>query len=296
MSEPILIVMPILGARDYTVAAIADCLAQSVPTRLLLVNQGVYPPFRRELEAIAEAHADRIFLWSHVPRLPSLATTWNRALDFAWEAGGEVALVVNNDVRLHRSTVECLDRVRAASGALFVSAVGVQRDDWIGNTIAEAGCYDPHYWSSAFHDGPEPSKGGPDFSCFLITRRCHAEFRFDEAFIPAYCEDLDYHRRLLLAGRGADIFSVNLPYLHYAAGTLKSATDDARAAIERAIGQGSRAHYERKWGGPVNAERFLQPFDEGSAVDDGTATTPWLQAHPPGLVEVEDEDHARFQP
>lgn len=47
---PIWIVMPILGAREYTTTAIADGLAQTVPTRLLLINQGVEDPFREELE------------------------------------------------------------------------------------------------------------------------------------------------------------------------------------------------------------------------------------------------------
>lgn len=533
--SPTWILMPVLGARDYTLAAIADCLRQSVPTRLLVINQGVDDDFRDELERTAEAQPDRVFLWSHVPALPSLAATWNRALDFVWAAGGTEALVVNNDVRLHARTVEVLARYCAAEDALFVSAVGVTEDQ-----------FNPHE-ETGIPSQPDGSRlterGGPDFSCFLITRDCHRRFRFDEAFIPAYCvtpdtrvltanlewrpigslhpgdvlvgvdetptvtrgkharrnyvpstilsthrrrtdclrvrlvdgrhvtcsmdhqwltkypeptntpyrwrkayqlapgwriatpldpwetaetydagwlagiidgegclrdtrdnacqvqiaqkpgvvldrihevlralhipftgrvrtdnsvavveiavrrhvlrllgsvrpvrllakfvweglstfsrklpmdveiesiepvgerevvtlettsktyiaegmishncEDLDYHRRLLLAGEGRRIFSVNLPYLHYASGTLKSIDVTKKAAIEAQISAGSRAYYRAKWGGPVNEETFLEPF--GRPVEDGTATTPWLQAHPPAtlVLAAEEED------
>lgn len=281
--HPIWAIMPILAHPEYTRAAIADLLAQSVPTRLLLINQGVDDPFRDELEKVAEEYPDRVLLWSHQPPLPSLSATWNRALDFVWEAGGEVALVVNNDVRLHRETVEQLANVLRLTEALFVSCVGWDEAHWMNTMHKDREgiilCDDP----DAEH--PQLAKGGPDFSCFLISRECHGRFRFDEAFTPAFCEDLDYHRRLLLAVEGARIFSVNLPYLHYGSATLKSLDGPAFMRIGKAISEGSRAYYVQKWGGPVNEETFLVPFGGGfsepAKVTDGTATTPYLQAHPP---------------
>lgn len=258
--------MPILAHPEYTRAAIADCLAQSVPTRLLLINQGVDDGFRDELEKIAEEHGEEtgeVLLWSHQPPLPSLSATWNRALEFAWATGGEVALVVNNDVRLNPRTVEYLCDARTHFDALFVSAVGVTPQQF------DAG-YDPYLVSF-----PVTTKGGPDFSCFLISRACHARFPFDENFTPAFCEDLDYHRRLLLAGEGARIFSVNLPYLHYGSATIRSVEAPARMKIERAIERGSRAYYRRKWGGDVNTECYTVPFDLESSRPD--VTTPALQ-------------------
>lgn len=277
-TAPTWVVMPILGAREMTRTAIADCLGQSVPVKILLINQGVDDDFRDELERIAEEYDDRILLWSHQPSLPSLSATWNRALDFVWEVGGTEALVVNNDVRLHRDTVSVLKFALADTHALFVSAVGVTVEQF--DPTVSTDTLIPQQWQ----------KGGPDFSCFLISQSCHLAFRFDEQFIPAYCEDLDYHRRLLLAGHGADIFSVNLPYLHYAAGTLKTVDSAQKAAIERTIAAGSRQHYLAKWGGPVNGETFFTPYDDPmSAAEDDRfygwpreqATTPYLQAHPP---------------
>lgn len=267
--SPIWVIMPVV-VEAYTETAIADVLAQSVPIRLLIINQGVPTEFRQRLERIAEDNPDRVFLWHHIPPLPSLAATWNRALDFVWELGGTEALVVNNDVRLANGTVECLSRVRSHEDSYFVSCVGVREADWPTDPQQD----DPHMWASAFHDGPMYTKGGPDFSCFLIAKAGHEKYRFDEGFIPAYCEDLDTHRRYMLGGDGDKIFSINLPYLHYASGTLKSFSLEQRADWERRIGQ-SRAYYAKKWGGPVNHEWYTEPFNPESETE--FVTTPDLQ-------------------
>lgn len=269
--QPVWAIMPILAHPEYTRAAIADVLAQTVPIRLLLINQGVDDAFREELERIAEAHDDRVLLWSHQPPLPSLAATWNRALDFVWACGGDRAWVINNDVRLLPCALAFLSAVLDDQAAFFVSGVGVTERDFEEHAGSDWAKWQPTDFVS---------QGGPDFSCFLISRLGHETFRFDEAFIPAYCEDIDYHRRLLLAGEGHRIFSINLPYLHYGSATLKTVEPGQRAAIDRAITAGSRAHYQRKWGGPVNGELFTRPFDDTSTQPDGTATTPYLQAHP----------------
>jgi hypothetical protein len=267
--QPLWIVMPILSSPIYTYDAIADCLAQSVPTRLLLINQGVDDAFREELEKIAEEHPDRVLLWSHQPPLPSLAATWNWALDFVWACDGKQALVVNNDVRLHRMTVEGLRNCCDRAAALFVSAVGVTPDDF-GLFMEKRADHTPHYDDLLDHPG------GPDFSCFLISQECHQQFRFDEHFTPAFCEDLDYHRRLLLSNNGHRIFSVNLPFLHYGSATRATLAGPARLRLDNAISAGSRVYYAQKWGGPVNEETKLIPFGSIGETD-GTATTPYLQ-------------------
>jgi GT2 family glycosyltransferase len=275
---PVWVVMPILANPALTRTAIASVLAQTVPIRLLLVNQGVDDDFRDELEKIAEEYSDHVLLWSHQPPLPSLAATWNHALAVAWTSGAEYALVVNNDVELHRSTVEYLREALIQTGALFVSAIGVTADDFarVRDRVP-----DPL--------GLPAQHGGPDFSCFLISRECHLRFQFDEHFTPAFCEDLDYHRRLMLAGEGERIFSVNLPYLHHSSQTLKSVDPRERMRIEKAIESGSRAYYKRKWGGPVNAERFALPFRPDTAAE--LITTPDLQRyvadHGAGLPDVD---------
>lgn len=271
------IIMPVVNNWLWTKQAIKDCLAQSIETRILVVYNGADPSFRIQLEGWAEEEP-RLLCWFHSPALPSLAATWNTALDFVWEAGGAAALVVNNDVRLHRQTYERLLSGMAATKALFITAVGVTQDQFeiFGKEYPEI-----------LHNEPGiPERGGPDFSCFLISKACHRAGRFDEGFVPAYCEDLDYHRRLMLGGHADKIFSINLPFLHYASGTIKEYTAEEKQAFEQRIGQ-SRRHYEVKWGGPVNQERFRSPFGENdpafnkvTGYPSGTpVTTPELQAY-----------------
>lgn len=277
-ANPVWIIMPVLSNPEMTLAAISDCLAQSVPTRLLIVLQGVHGPFRDQIEQLAEQEP-AILVWSHDPSLPSLSATWNRALQFVWAAGGTEALVMNNDVRLHVDMVNVLKVTRMVEDALFVSAVGVTAEQF-------AEIQDKTEAQLVEHLGQTVQKGGPDFSCFLISKEGHEKYPFDEAFIPAFCEDLDMHRRYMLGGDGERIFSINLPFLHFGGGsqTIKSLDDPARAKLTRAIEAGSRRHYEQKWGGPVNAERWTIPFD--SETDQDGVTTPDLQRMVQGVAHV----------
>ena len=261
---PVWIIMPVMAGQTMTEAAISDCLAQSVPIRLLVILQGVAGEFRDRIEQIAEQDS-RVLVWSHDPPLPSLAATWNRALEFVWAVGGKHALVVNNDVRIHQDTVQVLSTVLVRTGSLFVSAVGVTEQQ-----------YDPQadLWNCVSPIG-DPSvllKGGPDFSCFLISKSCHNRFRFDEGYIPAFAEDLDLHRRMMLDGEGDRIFSINLPFHHIGGGsqTIKSLPPKQQQAYGK-----SREYHARKWGGPVNQERFTIPFGPDS--DQDGVTTPELQ-------------------
>lgn len=518
-------IMPVLDNLSQTLDAAQGVLLQTVPTRLLIIDQGSSDDTRDALRLLAEAEPLRVRLWLHDPPLPSLAATWNTALNFVWGLGGTAAWVVNNDIRVHPETLQTLLRVfEDDPDALLVSATGVDQAGW---DLAHDG------WDQRVMT-PEnlAQRGGPDFSCYVIRHACHTQFPFDEGFVPAYCvapdtpillrdlrwvpagdirpgdeivgvdehgtqdrvtrwwrrnyvvgkvlttqqrladsdritlvdgrsvvcshdhkwltkkalpsnapyqwrptyalragdriatpldvwpsptsyaegwlagiadgegtlrqggrsrlevqlaqkpgstldeihaqlralhipftgrvrndnsvavveiavrryalrflgqvrpqrllaklrwdglstfsrgtptdhairsidpvgprevvtlettchtyiangmvshncEDLDLHRRLLLAGGGSRVFSLNYPFLHYASGTLKAMTPEKRANLERRIGH-SRAYYQKKWGGNCNEERFLRPFDEASAVEDGSATTPWLQFH-----------------
>lgn len=272
MTDPTWIVMPIAGAQEYTDTAIADVLAQSVPVRLLLINQGVDTEFRRHLERIAESHEEDVFLWSADPPLPSLAATWNRALRFVWETGGTEAFVFNNDLRLSRFYCERLIDAMKATQALFVSGIGVDEDGWNLALANEAAVFAQ---INAIDPPLHGQKGGPDFSSFLISKECHEILRFDENFIPAFCEDLCYHRELLLAGLGDRIFSIAMPYRHFSSQTLKTMAPQKRASVERQINEWSRVYYRKCWGGDVNQETYTIKGDPESAQPN--VTTPELQ-------------------
>jgi hypothetical protein len=140
-----------------------------------------------------------------------------------------------------------------------------------------------HYTcADEFGDGHPTAPGGPDFSCFLLTKEGHAHYRFDERFIPAYHEDLDTHRRYMLGGHGDKIFGINLPFLHYASQTMNQAAPAAQAKFRQGF-EGSKAYYLAKWGGPVNQETFRTPFGKGVVelpyTKDKLVTTPELQTY-----------------
>lgn len=262
MGEPAhWIVMPFMNLWSYTKQALEDCLAQDIGNvKILAISNGSDPETDAALQLFALQHPN-VFAWYHNPPLPSLAATWNLALDFVFQEES-MALVVNNDVRLAPHTYGRLLEESDTAPALFVSATGVTEEQF----IAVAGD-----WS--------PTRGGPDFSCFLIRRPCHRKYRFDENFTPAYCEDLDFHRRMLLGGDKDRIYSINLPFLHYASETVKSFSKEQAERFHAQVTAGSRAYYERKWGGGVNQETTIEPFSFPQTVtkDCGCITTPELQ-------------------
>jgi len=260
---PIWCVLPHRNNVGLTLNALADLLDQTVPTRVLLIGQGVSTETREALEREAALQPLRVANWFYDPPLTSLSAVWNTGLQYCWTTGADRALVVNNDVRLPRHLVATLSRAMDAVPLDFVSAVGRPPADW-----------DP----ARLPPTDFTQRGGPDFSCFLIRARLHQGDPFDEQFQPAFCEDVDYHRRLLLTGRGPQIASIDLPYLHFGSQTLQGLPDEERRRLEAQITQGSRAYYAQKWGGPVNAETYWRPFDPESASGDGRATTPALQA------------------
>jgi hypothetical protein len=237
-------VIPFVNGLELTQQATLDLLAQSLPTRVLLVANGASEAIVSPMREWVEPHHPRVLLWTWAPGLPSLSGCWNRALEYVWALGGTEALVVNHDVRLHQDTYRPLLEVLDVTHSLFVSAVGVRE-----------GQFDPA--TSLSIDGD--AHGGPDFSCFLISKAGHERYPFDEQFIPGYREDVDAHRRYMLGGDGDKIFSVNLPFLHYASGTIKQHTPEERQRFNQQYAAGGE-YYKRKWGGPVNEETFQTPF------------------------------------
>ena len=263
------VIMPVLDNCAESLQAISDVLTQDVPTTLLVVDQGSSDETRDALRRLAGAER-RVLLWLHDPCLPSLSATWNRALDFVWQQDEDAALVVNNDLRLHPSTVRVLVRTLVHDHALFVSATGVGEEGW---QVANSD------WANrVMNEHNLAQRGGPDFSCFLISRACHEKYRFDENYAPAYCEDIDLHRQILLAGEGHRIYALNFPFLHVGSGTLRSLAPEKREALHRRLA-GTRRYFASQWGGDCNHETYLRKGDPTSAVEDGTATTPWLQYH-----------------
>lgn len=256
-------IMPFVGNPEMTIAAAQDVLAQTLTPTLLLIDNGT--PGRKDFDpvqawALTDGVRDRVFTWSYPAGFPSLAGIWNRALAFVWAAGADRAWVVNNDVRLHPRTLEVLSGVLDVEAAWFVTANNVGPAGWnlFLQQYANAGA-DPDDFLRQLVGDPV-RHAGPDFSCFVISRECHRWFQFDERFEPAYHEDNDYHRRLELAGLGAQIFGVGFPYLHLGSGTVNAMTPEARAKFHDKFVV-CRDYYVEKWGGLPHHETYALPFN-----------------------------------
>ncbi len=257
------VVMPFIDLWDeYTHQAAEDVLAQegTGDVHLLLVANDCKDEELKKAEKWRGVQGGRVLLWNHRPALPALGSTWNTALQFCWQAGVEEALVVNNDVRLHEHTLLTLWEVMQNERALFVSAVGVREEQF------DPGIKRMGWWSAppveentaGLNWLDAAPRGGPDYSCFLISKECHEQFPFDPEL--TYHGDNDHHRRVKLAGEGERIFSVNVPYLHYGSATVNR-SPEAREEGHRVFAA-HKDYYARKWGGAVGEERFETPFGE----------------------------------
>lgn len=257
-----------LNNPEMTLAAVRDLIAQDQPTRVLLIGSGVSREDREEAERFS-AFEPRCLAWFHNPGLLSLSATWNRGLDFCWEVGADEALVCNNDIRVTADTFSTLSQIRRETSALLVTATGVEGEEGLFEEAKAVG-----QEALAYNADGTISRGGPGFSCFLISRDCHQKYRFDEALIPAYCEDLDLHRRMMLGGDGDLAFGVNVRYLHLGGQTLATLPEARAEAIRRQVAEVCRPYYEKKWGGGANGEKFVVPFtedDEDGALPDEQA-------------------------
>lgn len=175
---------------------------------------------------------------SSMPRTAGVSKVWNLGLHYLFDAEkADAVLVVNSDVELRPDTL----RLLLEDGSPFVTAVGSSTagTQYPGGTPTMA--RRPH----------------PDFSCFLIRRECWERVgRFDET-MSIYCSDGDYHLRMHRLGITA--CSIDLPFLHYASGTLKQADDAERDRIMEQADADRRA-FEQKWGVSMGTAAYYELF------------------------------------
>jgi glycosyltransferase involved in cell wall biosynthesis len=215
-----------------TKRAVKSVLAQDVPCSLLVVNNASTDgtgPWLRTKE----------FYFAEFSDLRSLAACWNCALKTFWFLGFDRALVLNNDVEIRPDTIWGL----SAYHELFVTGIGVDKEDLGPRSLSDLIASErPH----------------PDFSCFMISREVTDKVGwFDEAYFPAYCEDADYHVRMHRAGIKA--VSVDLPFLHYSAGTLKNASPAEAARIRRGA-DSNRERFRVRYGCLPGTSEYQELF------------------------------------
>jgi hypothetical protein len=122
----------------------------------------------------------------------------------------------------------------------------------LGHDVLRALVESPAVFASAIADENT-------WSCFLQREPVWgAVGDYDDGFWPAYFEDMDYRRRMRLAGIEAVVLEDHAGVLHRRSSTGGAAFDRFGWNQER---------YHRKWGGPPGDERFDRPWD-GAAHDE----------------------------
>jgi len=242
------IVMPVRNCMALTKTAIQSCLEQDIgDVQVVVMDNGSTDGVLSYLRSVPQVQV------VYAPPPMGVTAMWNEALEHLFGSGAEHVLVINNDVQLRSDTY----RLLVQDGGSFVTSVGTSTDgaQFPGGTPTMA--RRPH----------------PDFSCFLIRREAWEKVgKFDERMV-IYCQDLDYHLRLHRAG--IDAYCLDIPFYHYASGTLKSAEEGDRERILQQA-QHDREQFKLKWGFEGGTDEYYQQFKEPQVVASTASLTTLL--------------------
>jgi len=194
-----------------TKLAVRSALYQDVPVMVMLMDN------YSSDGTLSWMKSKPLIIPIHTEKQLSLAACWNKGLKAFFQSGSDEVLILNNDIEIRPDTYKMLRSMNQP----FVTCVSVDTPDRLG----VAGDRSPN----EILMGARPH---PDFSCFMIRREVTNRVGwFDESYYPAYCEDNDYHVRMHRAGVKA--ICVDLPFLHHAAATVKSAEPGEVDRIKR---------------------------------------------------------------
>ncbi len=221
---------------SLTRVAVTSVLNQDIPTNLLVMDDGSTDgtlAFLRTLQPRVQIASQQR---AGVSRL------WNQGLTHLFEVcQAEAVLVLNNDLELRSDTL----RLLLEDGGQFVTCVGTS--------------------SGALFPGNAPKgerRPHPDFSAFLIRRTCwHITGKFDET-MKCYASDGDMHLRMHKAG--IEAYCLDIPFYHYASGTLKQASEEDRQRILKQA-EKDRFTFVNKWGVPMGSPEYYAMFSEKGA-------------------------------
>lgn len=168
---------------------------------------------------------------------------WNAGLSRALEVGADVTIISNDDAYPYQGTVRKL-------------VDNIDRFDLISATN--------------YRDVPESDEDSfdnhPDFSMFAVSTEqfVHKFGFFDENFSPAYFEDNDMARRILISG-GSYGRMLNAGMHH-----VGSVTQNMDAPVVTSeMFEENRRYYIQKWGGNPLQEKYSHPFnDENRTIKD----------------------------
>lgn len=176
---------------------------------------------------------------------------WNNGIRHCLEKGCDFVFVANDDILLSPNALNILaDRLEVEDDAILVTG---------RNAYGRATEED-------FHELVSDDEGeNPDYSCFMVGERYwDIVGEFDENFSPAYFEDNDSHRRIIVSGHKALNLGKVPVYHEGSISRRKPIIGVNNRSFER-----NQEYYVKKWGGDRGEETFDHPFnDESMSIKD----------------------------
>ncbi len=146
--------------------------------------------------------------------------SWNMIMDYAIRTDATHVLMLNDDIYLGKDESEIMTLIRL----------------WI----------DAEFFNSELN-----------WCSFILPVETYEKVgAFDESFFPAYFEDNDYFRRMMLS-------NVNIVYTAFLNPEIYR--NSMTIALQPELNQGfekNRQYYISKWGGMPNSETFSTPFNQ----------------------------------
>lgn len=222
-----------------TKKTVASVMAQDIPFDLVVIDN-------QSTDGTIQWALTKAWTFVHLSHQKSLAHCWNLGLKTLWTSGHETVLVLNNDVEIRPDTL----RLLLAHGGEFVTCVSVDSKERLG----VAGDRD-------IEELKKTQREHPDYSCWLIRKSVTDKgIWFNEDCYPAYCEDSFHHVACVRAGIRP--VCVDVPFFHYAAGTLKCAGPGEAERIKRGA-QSNREMFRAKYGCYPGTPEYEALFSEG---------------------------------
>lgn len=180
----------------------------------------------------------------------SVAHSWNEGLLYAKVKEMDNVLVLNDDILLAPYTIDILcETLESNQDCVMATACNIR-----GGHEAE----EIYSWEN---ETTGTLSENPDFACFMVRNNFIEDFgQFDENFNPAYFEDNDTHRRILLSEKKAYNVS-NAAFYHYGSRTQNGAEAPICKPQQFEV---NRSYYVSKWGGPPGEETFEFPYNNSS--------------------------------
>jgi len=224
------VIIPCHNNSALLIEGLKSIIAQTIPVRILAINNGSADNVPFVLNGLGDQHV----VTNAYPQL-GVAGAWNMGLNLIFkDYKAEKALIVNQDVVLRPDTYEVLNN----EGEDFVTAVSTTDI----RTLQLSNLSD-----LSQRERSQGRRPHPDFSCFLLSKRCYERVGpFDAEFYPAWFEDNDYHIRTARAG--IEACCIDLPFYHYASGTMKNASEYDKANYYGPGFLKSKERFQAKWG------------------------------------------------